>query len=69
MNTFEIPVRDEQDSQATQFTETLTGEPELTNPLECSFCGGHIALDISFLEQVDWEIRCPYCGEACEVIT
>lgn len=35
---------------------------ELTEPLECPTCKGHVALDVTFLDQVDNLVTCPYCG-------
>jgi len=36
-------------------------EVELIGPLECPNCGGHVALDATFLEQVEDIVVCPYC--------
>jgi len=35
---------------------------ELEGPYECQFCHGHVMLDATFLDQVDYEVTCPYCG-------
>ena len=35
---------------------------ELTVPLECPCCGGHVALDETFIEQVSDGVVCPYCN-------
>lgn len=34
---------------------------ELDGPYECSNCGGHMSLDVSFIAQVDQSMTCPYC--------
>lgn len=34
---------------------------ELSGPYECPDCGGHMMLDTTFLDQVGYEITCPYC--------
>lgn len=34
---------------------------ELEGPYECPFCGGHVMLDTTFLDQVKLETTCPYC--------
>uniref|UniRef100_A0A6M3Y148 Uncharacterized protein n=1 Tax=viral metagenome TaxID=1070528 RepID=A0A6M3Y148_9ZZZZ len=34
---------------------------EMEGPYECPFCGGHISVDSTYLDQVDNEIICPYC--------
>lgn len=39
----------------------------LTKPLECPYCGGHVALDETFLEQVHDTVVCPYCEEVVTV--
>jgi len=36
---------------------------ELEGPYECPWCGGHVMLDATFLEQVELKVRCPYCGK------
>lgn len=35
---------------------------ELEGPYECPWCSGHVMLDATFLDQVDLEVKCPYCG-------
>lgn len=40
---------------------------ELEGPYECPFCGGHFAVDITFLDQVDELFDCMYCGERLTV--
>jgi hypothetical protein len=35
---------------------------EFEGPYECPSCGGHIIFDCTYIEQVDEDIRCPYCG-------
>lgn len=40
---------------------------ELSGPYECSACGGHMMLDSTFLEQVGFEVTCPYCETKVEV--
>ena len=34
---------------------------ELEGPYECPFCGGHMMLDATFLDQVASAVTCPYC--------
>ena len=36
---------------------------ELEGPYECPFCGGHFAIDSTFLDQVDEVFDCMYCNE------
>ena len=36
---------------------------ELDGPYECPFCGGHFAIDSTFLDQVDEVFDCMYCNE------
>lgn len=40
---------------------------ELEGPYECPFCGGHFAVDATFLDQVDELFDCMYCGERLTV--
>ena len=40
---------------------------ELEGPYECPDCGGHLMLDVSFLDQVNEDICCPYCGAEARV--
>ena len=35
---------------------------ELEGPYECPWCGGHIMLDATYLEQVSTVFECLYCG-------
>ena len=34
---------------------------ELEGPYECPWCGGHIMLDATYLDQVSTVLKCPYC--------
>jgi len=34
---------------------------ELEGPYECPYCGGHVMLDTTFLDQVNLKTFCPYC--------
>ena len=34
---------------------------ELEGPYECPWCGGHMMLDATFLDQVSTVLECPYC--------
>jgi DNA-directed RNA polymerase subunit RPC12/RpoP len=34
---------------------------ELEGPYECPWCGGHIMLDATYLDQVGLRVKCPYC--------
>ena len=36
---------------------------ELEGPYECPYCGGHIMLDATFLDQVELKVKCPYCAK------
>jgi hypothetical protein len=36
---------------------------DLDVPFECPFCGGHVALDATFFDQVQNWCYCPYCQE------
>lgn len=40
---------------------------ELEGPFECSSCGGHLMIDVSFLDQVSYKITCPYCQNVGDV--
>ena len=35
---------------------------ELEGPYECPSCGGHAMFDSTYLDQVNEEVICPYCG-------
>ncbi len=39
----------------------------LIGPYECSYCKGYLMIDVSFLDQVDDQITCPYCRLLQEV--
>ena len=42
---------------------------EFVGPYECSICGGHLMLDLTFLDQVEPDkIDCPYCGTSDKVV-
>ena len=34
---------------------------ELEGPYECPWCGGHVMLDATYLDQVELRAKCPYC--------
>lgn len=36
---------------------------ELEGPFECDICGGHLMVDVTFLDKVSWRITCPYCKQ------
>lgn len=40
----------------------LESMTELTAPYECPHCGGHVALDSTWFEQVGGSTVCPYCN-------
>jgi len=40
---------------------------ELEGPFECSSCGGHLMIDVSYLDQVSYKITCPYCQNVGDV--
>jgi len=40
---------------------------ELEGPYECPWCGGHIMLDATFLDQVASVVVCPYCENVAHV--
>lgn len=45
------------------FTYAIKENTEMTKPLECPTCKGHIQFDMTFIDQVDRkELRCPYCN-------
>jgi len=41
--------------------EVNTEDTELEGPYECPSCGGHIMIDVTYLDQVETLIICPYC--------
>ena len=43
------------------------GKVELEGPYECPFCGGHFAIDVTFLDQGDEVFDCMYCNERLTV--
>jgi len=53
------------------FTSSFDGVPsehvELEGPFECAICGGHLMVDVSFLNKVSWTITCPYCQQSGKV--
>ena len=42
---------------------------ELTETLECLKCGGHMKLDVTFIEQVSETMCCPYCNIEITITT
>lgn len=44
------------------FRRVDESKTDLVGPYECSYCGGHVAFDFTFIEQVETEMFCPYCG-------
>ena len=40
---------------------------ELEDPYECPFCGGHFAIDSTYIDQVSNIIYCIYCSETLSV--
>lgn len=40
---------------------------ELEGPYECPWCGGHIMLDVTYLDQVSTIINCLYCNNVVYV--
>jgi len=40
---------------------------ELEGPYECPECGGHVMLDVTYLDQVETFVYCPYCRKGGEV--
>lgn len=45
-----------------QFKKVNPDFCELSGPIECVTCGGHLMVDDSFIDQVSGTITCPYCG-------
>lgn len=46
---------------------TFNGREVTLIAFECKTCGGAIGIDASYLDQVDNEIKCPYCEEKIKV--
>jgi DNA-directed RNA polymerase subunit RPC12/RpoP len=42
-------------------------DTNLTEALECPNCNGYMKLDISYLDQVEYTVTCPYCNEKVTV--
>ena len=40
---------------------------EVDGPYECPLCGGHVLLDVSFIDQVDDTVTCPYCNKRVRI--
>lgn len=40
---------------------------ELEGPFECPTCAGHMMLDVTFLDQVEPTVTCPYCKHEVEL--
>lgn len=57
-------------AQATgsKFEEVDHQKVDLDGPFECSSCGGHLMVDVTFLDQVSWKITCPYCNKVGKVV-
>ena len=48
----------------------LDADPEkcsLEGPYQYPKCGGHLKIDSTFLEQVQSDVICPYCGITAKV--
>lgn len=60
---------DELKAQSIQsrFEEVEVERVELEGPFECSSCGGHLMVDVSYLNEVSYKITCPYCQNVGDV--